>query len=59
MILAPVPTGDMVEVPYYPGHCYAAYLGHSLTQVFLAPQCIKKLMFLFEGAKCNSLQRKA
>ena len=41
MILAPVPTGDLVEVPYYPGHCYAAYLGNSTTQVLLVLQYIK------------------
>ena len=58
MILDPVPTGDLVEVPYYPGHCYAAYLGNSSTQVILALQYIKNLMFLFIGSRCYSLQRK-
>ena len=25
MIVSPVPTGGYVEVPYYPGLCYAAF----------------------------------
>ena len=58
MILDPVATGDLVEVPYYHGHCYAAYMGNSLTEVFLALQCMKKLVILSKGGKRYSLQRK-
>ena len=35
MMISPSLTGQMVEVPYYPGHCYAAFKGNSSTQVFL------------------------
>ena len=57
MILAPVLTGDMVEVPYYPGHCYAAYFGNSPTQVFMAPQCIIHLIFFYEKVESVTLYK--
>ena len=46
MILSPVPTGDLVEVPYYPGHCYAAFLGKSPTQVSMLMKCTKCNIFI-------------
>ena len=46
MILAPVLTGQMVEVPYYPGHCYAAFMGNSSTQVFWIFKIMIMLFFL-------------
>ena len=58
MILDPVPTGDLIEVPYHPGHCYAAYLGSSATQVFLAPQYIKKLIISYEKVQSVTLYTK-
>ena len=45
MILSPVPTGDLVEVPYYPGHCYAAFMGNSATQVFSYFLNVQMMMF--------------
>ena len=45
MILSPALTGQMVEVPYYPGHCYAAFMGNSSTQVFI-PSIDLCLIFL-------------
>ena len=58
MILDPVPTGDLIEVPYHPGHFYAAYLGSSATQVFLAPQYIKKLIISYEKVQSVTLYTK-
>ena len=57
MIISPSLTGQMVEVPNYPGHCYAAFMGNSSTKVFFDLQYINVQCF-FIDSKCYSLQRK-